>query len=75
MENKFDVGYCLVHERLFPIFMLEAGTKCSDPDYIHPEVEEVSNRENCHGPFVFSEPPSPLTDEDWEQIFEMKEMV
>ena len=72
MENdQFHIAYCLVHERLYPVKLFKRPTRCSEPDYIHPDPDNGSiNDQGCHGPFVFNEPPEPLTEEEWEMILE-----
>lgn len=66
--NNFVFGYCLTHERPFPIFELHQATKISETVYVHPTTGLEGDE--CPGPIVFNEPPPPLSEEEWEIITE-----
>ena len=69
MELGFTVGYCLTHERSFPILAKKYPAKCAEAVYVHPLLED-EGYSSCYGPFVFNDPPAPLTEEEWETILD-----
>lgn len=72
MVNRFEnitFKYCILHGRVVVVERNDFGHDLHDLHFNDIGVLP------CYGPFTEIPPPPPLTEEEWEQIFEMKELV
>jgi len=74
-ESKFNLdgselvfGYCLTHGYNDVLFLDDNGNEFHF--HTHPVIR--NDYMACYGEFGVSEPPPPLTDEEWQTIFEQE---
>jgi hypothetical protein len=61
-------GYCLKHGYSDVLFLDDEGQEFHN----HWATEEVVEIVECYGGFVYCAPPPPLTEEEWNNIFEQE---
>ncbi|MEO6564824.1 MAG: hypothetical protein ABIO63_02210 [Casimicrobiaceae bacterium] len=78
-KSKFNIdgselvfGYCLHHGYTDLLFMDDNGNDFHRARQRDCDGMAIAGVVNCYGGFVHCEPPPPLTDEEWEAIFEQE---